>query len=177
MSTGSYFDTDGLQRFYGTSKAIPEQGGEYRTVAGNRTVDILIDLSTLNTSTATIVSYNTFFPSLANVAIESVVLFAETAMSTGSSPTLSVGVIGQDQATVPTNGGTAFASSVAASALAAGDVVTLTAGVSGAGNYVGTSQSTGWTTPQYITAKLGTATATGKIRVRINYHGVGTIPF
>jgi len=177
MSSGNWKNNDSLYLQFGTSKATSEQGGEFLSYGSNRVMEVLIDLSLLNTSTATIVSYNTFFPSLANVMIEKVELLAEVIMSSTGSPTLSVGVIGQDQSTVPTNGGTAFVSSLAQSNLGTvGDLVTLTTGSTGAGNYVGTYESTGWTTPQYITATLGTHTATGKIRVRIFYHGVGTIP-
>ena len=176
MSSGNWLNKDNLFLQYGTSKAVSEVGGEYHMPGANRVIEVDINLALLNTSTATIVSYTEFFPSLANIQIEKVEAIAMVAMSTSSSPTLSVGVIGTDQATVPSNGGTAFISSGAASTLStAGDLVTYTYGSTAAGNYVGAYESSGWTTPQYLTATLGTATATGTIRVRIYYHGVGTI--
>ena len=173
----NWLNKDGLFLQFGTDKAIAEQGGEYKSYGSNRIVEVLIDLSKLNTSTSTILSYTTKFPAMANGYIEKVELVAEVGMSTASSPTLSVGVIGEDQSTVPSNGATAFANAVAASALStAGDLVTLTIGVSGVGSYIGDYQdSTNLNAPMYITAKLGTATATGMIRCRIYYHGVGTI--
>ena len=179
MSTGNWLNSDGLFLQFGTAKAAPVDGGEYKMPGPNRIVEVLIDLSKLNTSTATIVDYGTFFPSMANFYIEAVEVIAEVGMSTASSPTLSVGVIkASDQSTVPTNGGTAFVNAAAASTLStAGDRLYLTAGSTAAGSYIGDYEdTTNLTYPMNITAKLGTATATGKIRVRIYYHGVGTIP-
>lgn len=178
MSSGNWLNKDGLFLQFGTAKATAVDGGEFKSYGANRIVEVLIDLSKLNTSTATIVDYNTFFPSMANFVIEKVELLAEVAMSTTNSPTLSVGVIkASDQSTVPTNGATAFVNALAASSLAGGDLVTLTVGSTGAGSYIGDYEdTTNLTYPTNITATLGTATATGKIRVRIHYHGVGTIP-
>ena len=174
----NWFNNDGLFLQFGTDKAIPETGGEYRTTGPNRLVEVLIDLSKLNTSTATILSYTTKFPAMANGFIEKVEVIAEVAMSTTSSPTLSVGVIGEDQATVPTNGGTAFVKAAAASTLShEGDMLTLTYGSTAAGDHIGASyeDTTVLNAPMYLTAILGTATATGIIRVRVYYRGVGTI--
>lgn len=201
MSAGAWLNNDGLILQYGVAKAYRNDAGEFLNYGANRVVEVLIDLSTLNTSNAQIVDLDTILPSMANFYVEKVELTAEVGMSTGSSPTLSVGVVNVGLsggsttvtygttattgyqntvtvATVPTNGGTAFVSSLAASSLSsAGDLVTLTTGVSGAGNYVGDYEdSTNLTSPMYITATLGTHTATGKIRCRIYYHGVGTIP-
>lgn len=208
MSSGSWYNNDGLLLQFGTAKATAMTGGEYDMPGPNRIADVLIDLSTLITANATIVDLNTYLPAMANFQVEKVELVAEVAMSTGSSPTLSIGVCsttltggattityGTSPASgytattttgvVPTNGGTAFVSAIPAASLATGSVVRLAVGGSspiGAdsyiGNYVGDYEdTTNLTYPMYITATLGTATATGKIRCRIFYHGVGTIPY
>jgi hypothetical protein len=189
MSSGTWLNTDGLFLQFGTAKATPETGGEYRMPGANRVIDVVINLANLPAfGTAGIVSYTEFFPAGQNIYIEAVEVVAEVAMSTASSPTLSVGIIQGDQSTVPSNGATAFVKTAAASTLdTAGKRLYLTNGVAGAGDYVGrynsqyntnaltsgSSNSAG----AYITATLGTANATGTIRVRIFYHGVSTIPF
>ena len=201
MSAGAWLNNDGLILQYGVAKSYTNDAGEFLNYGANRVLECLIDLSTLNTSNAQIIDLDTILPSMKNFYVEKVELTAEVGMSTASSPTLSVGVVNVGlsggsttvtygttattgyqntvtTATVPTNGGTAFVSSLAASSLSsAGDLVTLTTGSSGAGNYIGDYEdSTNLTSPMYITATLGTHTATGKIRCRIYYHGVGTIP-
>jgi hypothetical protein len=205
MSSGAWSNNDGLLLQYGTAKATRVDSGDYKMPGPNRMIEVLIDLSKLITANATIVDLNTFFPSMANTYIEAVELVAEVGMSTSSSPTLSIGVCGTNlgysggttvtygaiagysntgTAQVPTNGGTAFVSGIIASDLStAGDRVYITLNSSApigadsyAGNYLGDYEdTTNLTYPMYITATLGTHTATGMIRCRIFYHGVGTI--
>ncbi|MGH7238621.1 MAG: hypothetical protein ACREHG_00995 [Candidatus Saccharimonadales bacterium] len=172
MSSGTWLNQDGLYLKYGTAKAIPATGGEYCETAdgGNRVVEFLLDLTTLNTSTATIIEDNVFFPT--GMFIEEVQLVVETAAA-GSTATLSIGLMETDRATALS--GTAFASAVTQSALGtAGDKIILNAGSTGAGTYIGSS--TNPTQAGYVTAEAGTAAFTaGKVRVRIKYHGLGTI--
>lgn len=200
MSSGNWVNNDGLPLQYGTSKATPEVTGDYDMPGPNRVLETVIDLSTLITANATILTINTLFPSGANLYIEAVELVAEVGMSTASSPTLSIGVCKTDlnlssgttvtwdgtayKATVPSNGATAFVNAIIAADLStAGDRVYLTLNSSApigadtyAGSYLGNYlDTTNLIYPMYLTATLGTATATGKIRVRIFYHGAGTI--
>lgn len=187
--TQNWTNADGLFLQFGTDKAVAEVAGEFQTKGtANRIAEVLIDLSLLNTSAAVIVSNTTFFPAGQNLYIEFVEAITEVAMSTSSSPTLSVGLVQADRTTVPTNGGTAFINAQAASGLdTAGKKITYTVGTTSVGSFVGvlntqynTNTPTGGgtnTTGGYITAKLGTATATGKIRVRVHYHATGTIPY
>lgn len=204
MAAQNWVNKDGLVLQYGTDKAIAEVGGEYKSFGSNRMVEVLIDLSKLVTANATVLSLTEFFPAtsiggVATMYIEKVELSAEVAMSTSSSPTLSIGVVNTPLttgsstvsyngsvlsalATVPSNGATAFVSSITAASLATGSLVVLATGGSspiGAdsyiGNYVGVEDTSNLTVPMYLTATLGTATATGMIRCRIFYHGIGTI--
>ena len=174
MVAGSWMNNDGLYLQFGTQKAVPEVAGDYMSYGSNRVVEVYLDLTTLSTSSASILSNTTFFPG-GSVFIEKVELTVETA-ATGTGATLSVGLIEADRATVPSGYGTAFVSSLAQTSLAsAGDLITLSAGSTGAGGQIGGSPSS-TTAPYYITAEAGTAVFTaGKVRVRIYYHGTGTI--
>ena len=200
MSSGNWVNNDGLPLQFGTTKATADTTGNYDMPGPNRMIETLIDLSTLITANATVLTTNTLVPSMANLYVEAVELVAEVGMSTASSPTLSIGICNNNlntssgttvtwdgtayKATIPTNGATAFVNAIPASNLStAGDRVYLTLNSSApigadsyAGSYLGNYEdTTNLTSPMYLTATLGTATATGKIRCRIFYHGVGTI--
>lgn len=178
MVAGNWLDPDGLYRQYGTSKAVPETGGEYLSLGENRTVEILIDLTTLTTTP--VVQANTlFFPIGTNIQIDQVETIAEIAGLGGTS--FSVGLLATDRVTPLSN--TAF---VAAQPLADHDLIgekrLLTAGSTAAGNYIGATPgayiggSTATPTAAgYISALAAGTYSAGKVRVRIKYHGVGTI--
>lgn len=170
----NWFNNDGLFVQYGTDKAIPETAGDYMSYGANRVAEVLIDLTTL-TTTAAIQSNTTFFsaPPTGQLYIEKVELTVETASVGGTS--FSVGLIQADRSTIPSNYSTAFVNAaLQATTAAAGDLITLTTGVTSAGGLIGT-QPANATGPYYITAlAAGTYTA-GKIRARIFYHGVGVI--
>jgi len=46
MSTGSWLNQDGMYLQFGTSKAIPEAGGDYLLYGENREIEVLINLGT-----------------------------------------------------------------------------------------------------------------------------------
>lgn len=172
--TNTWLNKDGLFLQYGTQKAVPEVGGEYKNFGGNRSIEVLIDLTKL-TSTAAIQSYTTFFPSppSGQLYIEQVDVVAETGATSGT--TFSVGLIQQDQATIPSNYSTAFVNAmVTASVATAGDKVSLTTGITYAGGLIGTYPAAA-TGPYYITALSSGTYTTGLIRVRIAFHGLTPI--
>lgn len=193
MTQQVWVNGDGLPLFFGADKATASTAGDYLSYGANRLVEGTIDLSTLITANATVISRTTILPAMANLYVEKIELVAEVLMSTASSPTLSIGVCKANgltggattvtldgtaytTATVPTNGATAFVSAAAASTLTQGALLTITKGGTAAGNYLGDYEDvTNLKYPMYLTATLGTATATGLIRYRIFYHGVGTI--
>jgi hypothetical protein len=185
MSSGSWTNNDGLYLQFGTSKATAETFGDYQVAGQTRMVEGVINLANLTTSNATTIVSNTlFFPQGQNLFIEKVELIAEQPMSTTGAPTFTVGLIQDDRATVGTGGGaTAFVAAITSNSLSAtGTIVSLSAGSASAGSYIG-DYNTQWNTNTsgtnsvggYITATLGTTTATGLIRIRVFYHGVGTI--
>lgn len=174
MTAGSWFNNDGLYVQYGTQKAVPETAGDYLSYGSNRMIEVLIDLTTL-TSTAAIQSNTTFFPAppSGQLYIEKVELTVETASASGTS--FSVGLIQTDRATIPSGYSAAFVSALAnASTNAVGDLLTLSAGSTGAGSLIGTFPANA-TGPYYLTALSAGTYTTGKVRVRIFYHGVGVI--
>jgi len=171
---GSWLNNDGLYLKYGTDKATPETAGDYQQPGGNRVIEVLIDLTTL-TSTAAIQSDTTFFPAGTNVFIEQVDIITEVGATSGTS--FSVGLIQSDRATIPSNYSTAFANAVTTTNVdTAGKKLTLTqtSGSYVSNTLIGSSPSS-TTAPYYITALASGTYATGKVRVRISYHGIGTI--
>lgn len=169
----NWLDGDGLFRQYGTDKTTPEVAGEFKSYGNNRVVEVLVDISKL-TTTAGILSYTEFFPAGSNVFIEKVEAVCETAIATIT--TFSVGLIQTDQSTIPSGYSAAFISAeVAATFDTAGKAVTYLAAGTHAGSLIGTFPASA-TGPYYLSGLITGAAGTGKIRVRIYYHGVGTIP-
>lgn len=162
---GSYFDTDGLYRQYGTTKAVPTTAGDYQMPGEWRAMELTIDLTTLTTSPV-IQANTTIFPT--NCFIEEVIVDTDVAATGGTS--FSVGLVGLDRSTVDSN--TKFVNAaLLATHDAIGEKTILTQGSTGAGSGIGNTV----TNPGYITAlAAGTYTA-GKVKVRIHYRGIGTI--
>lgn len=159
---GSYLNQDSLFVKIGTTKAVPNLAGEFKTYAELRTVELAIDLTTL-TSSQVIQSDQEFFPS--GVRIEEVEIVTETAATSGGAPTLDIGLIQTDRSTVTSN--TAFTAAVALATLTpAGAKQVLRVGSTGVGALVGS------TTAQvnHICARVNASTYTaGRIVVRIRY--------
>lgn len=194
MSSGSWTNSDGLYIQFGTTKAVPETGGDYKMPGPNRFIEVDINLANLTSSslaatTPTVISNTLFFPEGQGTFIEKVELLNVTPGST-SAIALSLGLVQGDRVTVPTTGGaTSFINAFSltgATISAQGNLVTFTVGSSGVGGLVGSS-SVQWNTNTtlqsnsvggYLTANMGTiTTATGTYRARIYYHGVGTIQY
>lgn len=177
MVSGNWLNNDGMYIKYGTSLADPEVAGEFVSFAGNRIVEVLYNPVGASTTAGspTILSDTEFFPSGTGIYIERVEITAETALAGGTS--FNIGLIQADRATIPSGYGQGFiAAEVTATFNAAGDYVSYTAATSKAGSLIGSSPASA-TGPYYLTAyNLGTYT-TGSLRIRIYYHGIGTIAF
>lgn len=169
----NWLNADGLFLQFGTDKAVSETAGEYLNYGANRVVEVLIDLTTL-TTTAAIQSNTEIFGDGANIYIEKVEAIAEVGATTGTS--FSVGLIQMDRATIPSGYSTAFINAEVTATLATtGMAQTYFQNTAHAGGLIGSFPAAA-TGPYYITAlSAGSAYTTGKIRVRIYYHGVGTI--
>jgi hypothetical protein len=175
----NFFDADGLLRKYGTSKAIPNRGGEYKTYGDLREIEVKIVFGTASAFGATTVgtvaatdviqSDQVFFP--AGVFLEEVQIEVLEALNTLTS--VSVGMVQtNDRTTLIGASGAGFISAeVLASLNAAGKRVTYTAGVGQVGNLVGSVPiATSAAFRGYITARFaGTQGTTGAVVVRIKY--------
>lgn len=181
----NWLNKDGLFLQFGTDKTTAETAGEFASPGfPQRIVEFSLDLTTLATATASILSNNLIFPAppSGQMVIDKVELFVETAATSGGSATLKVGLIQMDRATVPTNYDHAFINGEVLTAMqTAGDTQvyvgadSVPAGSTHGGTLIG-SQPANATGPYYITAQAGTAVFTaGKVRVKIYYHGIGTI--
>jgi hypothetical protein len=186
MSSGSWTNSDGLYLQFGTAKATAEVGGDFLAYGANRVAEVTVNVGTLSSGTATTttpVSNTLFFPQGQNLFIEKVEVVTEVATS-ATSGALNIGLVQDDRTTVPTGGASAFVAAATSTAFTtAGTIVTYTAGTASAGGFIGNYNSQ-WNTNTsgtnsvggYVTAYVtGTSSATGQLKVRIFYHGVGTI--
>jgi hypothetical protein len=175
----NFFDGDSLLRKYGTTKAIPDRGGEYKTYGDLRELEFKIifgTASTFGTSTVgttqnidVIQSDQVFFPKA--VFLEEVQIEVMEALNTVTS--ISVGMVQtNDRTTLIGASGAGFISAEVLAALnAAGKRVTYVTGTAQAGNLMGTVPiSAAATFTGHITARFtGTQGTTGACLVRIKY--------
>lgn len=182
MVAGNWLNNDNLYLQYGTSKAVATPAGEYLSYGEDRVVEVALDLTTLTTTAASILSNTEIFPATTNMVISRVELLVETAATSGGSSTLKMGFIQEDRATVPANYDHALINGEVLTAMqTVGDRQvyvgsdSVPAGSTHGGTLIGTFPAVA-TGPYYITAQAGTAVFTGgKVRVKIYYHGIGTI--
>lgn len=170
----NWTNKDNLFLQYGTDKVVAETAGEFLQLGANRVFEVYIDATTL-TSTAAIQSNTAIFPAppSGQLYIEKVEVTAETALASGTS--FSVGLMQLDRATIPSNYSTAFINAeVTATLNTAGMSQTYYQNTTHAGGLIG-SYPANTTGPYYVTALSSGTFTTGKLRVRIFYHGVGTI--
>ena len=169
MGTYNWTNDDGLFLQYGTDKATPTTGGDYRSPGELRDVEFDVDLTTQTTSSAIIDGVETTFLS-SGVIIEQVEVVAIEGAAGGTS--VSIGLVGMDRSTTPSNGATAFVSALVTSTInTAGEKTIITAGTTYAGNYVGLAAPVSG----YFTAKVAGTFTDGVIRVRVKYRGVPPI--
>lgn len=161
---GTWFNNDGLYIKYGTTEATVGLAGEYNNYGSEHWVELEI-LATALTATPAIQNDNVTLPSGAR--IQRVVVIAETACTdAGGTSVLNVGTIRYDRTTASDVDGLVKAM-VLGSLNVAGEQNTLTAGVTYAGDQIGTTLST----PVLLTADYDTEAYTaGRIIVRIYYY-------
>lgn len=160
---GVWTNSDGLRINFGVDEATAGTAGEYRNDALERMVEVVINCTPLGTAAAI---QDQFVTIPAGVRISAIKIITETAVTSGGSATLNVGLQRLDRTTELDYDG--FVAALAlASFNAAGETVTLTNGVTSAGALVGTTTAN----PGYITADYDTAAFTaGRIRVQVYYY-------
>jgi hypothetical protein len=163
----SYTTNSGLRLKMGTLKAVPTPGGDYKRYGEYRMIEFDILLASLTASP--VIQLDTTVFGAPQFFIESVEVDCEVGATGGTS--FSVGLIGLDGTTVESN--TKFLAAVPiANHTTAGQKFIYTTGVTGAGVGIGGFA----TNPGFITAlAAGTYTGLGRVKVRINYRGLGTI--
>jgi len=178
----NFFDGDSLLRKYGTSKAIPNRGGEYKTYGDLRELEFKIIFGTASAfgastvgavaTTDVIQSDQVFFPRA--VFVEEVQLEIMEVFNTLTS--ISVGMVqSNDRTTLIGAGGAGFINlALLATLTPVGARITYVGGSTSAGTLVGTvAISAASTFSGYITARFaGTQGTTGAALVRIKYRPV-----
>jgi hypothetical protein len=166
---GAYLHSDGVYQKYGTTKATPAIGGEYKSLGGLREIEITLDLTTL-TETETILNDVVLVPKM---RIHEIEIIAKTGAATGVA--IDLGLIREDRSTEIDYDGL-LAAFVTASMNTAGEnsiirqAVTVPTGLAGTGALIGTTL----TNPGYISASRTTATAftAGVVVITIRYYAV-----
>lgn len=154
----AWTNDDGLYVKFGTELATATQGGQYRDAAELIVVEIEFDYADLAaTGTEKVMADNVIIPNGAH--IEKAELYVQTVFSTGSSPTLTIGLIDQDRTTAIDADG--IDATIAAAALTAGATIACD----------GALINTTLTNSGLVTMTEGTAAfTTGAGRLRIYYY-------
>jgi hypothetical protein len=162
---GSWFNSDGLNLKFGTTKTVATTAGEFKTWGELREIEVKIDISTLTTSAA-IINDVTFFPK--GVFLEEVTVEVQTAVATITS--VSVGLMQSNDRTTTIADDAILAAEVQATLGTAGNKVTYVTGTSKAGSKVGTIPiAAAAVFAGYLTAKIAGSAGTGILYVRIKY--------
>ena len=165
----AYFNTDGLYIKTGREEGALAIGGTYRTASALQCTEVKMTLVTDAPVASAIVGtasgqLGTIIPG--GVRIEAVEVITETAVTSGGSATLDVGLVRLDRTTAIDIDGLVAALAIA-SFNAAGERVYLTNGVTGFGALVGTTTAF----PGYIVSNYNTAAFTaGKVVVRVYWY-------
>lgn len=157
----AYMDNAGLYNKYGTEQTVPSTGGEYRTNAELREIEIKINLASL-TVAETIQNDNLFVP--AGMVIQEIEIYTDVAAATGVA--IDLGLTRTDRSTEIDFDGLLAAYTTAS--MTAGSKAVLVKGSSLVGALVGGSALAN---VGYISCSATTSTAftAGTIRVRIRY--------
>lgn len=159
-----YLDNSGLYTKIGPEVAVPSTGGEYKTYAELREIELTLTLSATSVLTgATIMNDNIFFPK--GCQVQEVEIYTSTLVA-GTGSTLNLGLIATDR-TTPIDAA-AFLAAFALGSSAQGTKTLVVKGSAGAGNMI--SGGTTTSTVGYITADWDTSAFTaGVIKIRIRY--------
>jgi hypothetical protein len=161
---GTWMNPDGLFKKFGTTKATPNTGGEYKTYGEFREIELRIDLTTL-TASPVIQNDEVFYP--IGMRLQEVEVYVETAAVGGTS--FSLGLVQTDRSTVISN--TFF---LAATVIADHDVTGEKKAYSGGIATFGVGAGTPNTVPGYITALAAGTYSAGVVKVRIRYIKLNT---
>ena len=166
---GTWLNEDGLYIKYDRNAAEMGKAHEFRNDGPYHVMEMVLDDLTELTTTAAIIDDNATLPK--NARIEKVEVVTETAVTSGGSAELDVGLIRTDRSTSYDDDGLVAALAIA-SFNAAGETQLLTAGATGAGALVGTTlANAGLLVASYNTA----AFTAGKVVVRVYYRFISVV--
>lgn len=157
-------DIGGLYQKFGLEQTVSQAGGEYKTYAELREIEIKVDLTTV-TATPTVIAGtdNIFFP--AGVRVEEIVIVTDTAAATGVS--IDLGLVQTNRTTeIDYNGLLAAAVIADYNAIGKRTTYTQASGTAGALVTAGTLTTPAGYLTINSTATLFTA---GLITIRIKY--------
>lgn len=160
---GTWLNSDGLYIKYDRNAAEMGKAHEFRHDGPYHVMELVLDDLTELADTSAIIDDNAFIPK--NARIERVDVVTETAVTSGGSAVLNVGLIRTNRSTALDADGLVAALAIA-SFNAAGETVNLTAGVTSAGALIGTTlANAGLLVADYDTA----AFTAGAVIVRVFY--------
>jgi hypothetical protein len=161
----AWLDNTGLYQEYGLEQVVPQVAGEYRMPGPQRLIELKLDLTALTTTAGTPIPGTTSVNFPAGFTVDRIEVEAITA-ATGATATLSLGLVRTDRTTEIDFDGLLVAAPLA-NMDTAGETVTYSKGVSGAGALVGTTVGSN---PGYLVANWNTAAFTaGVVMIRIYY--------
>lgn len=160
----AWVNSDGLVVLFGVDEATEAKAGEYPSAGVTRTVQVQIpDLTTLGTASTLL---DDFVSIPDNARIVKVTVITDTAVTSGGSAVLNLGLLKLDRSTAIDADGLIAALPIA-SFNAVGETVVLTAGVTYGGALLGTTiTDAGLLYADYDTA----AFTAGAIRVNIEFY-------
>jgi len=167
---GTWNNNDGLYIRFGVDEGATGRSGEYGTPEfGTRVEEAIINLTSLNTSTYTVIDDFVRIPK--DHRIEKVELYTDVAATSTGAATFTLGTIKPDRSTEDDYDGLVLATATPlANINAKGEVVRLDVGSTGAGALIGGETATAGA---LLVARAGTEVYTaGKIRVRIYMRAV-----
>jgi len=162
---GTWTNNDGLKIYYGTDEATAGTGGEFANTDGNKhLVEVRIAaMTSLTDSTQNILDDRVVIPK--NARIEYVEILTTTAVTSGGSAVLDLGLQRLDRSTELDYDGL-LADAPIADYNAVGETKRYQSGVTGAGALMGTVLAN----PGYLVATYDTAAFTaGAVSIRIAY--------
>lgn len=159
-----YLDNSGLYTKIGPETAVPSTGGEYKTYAELREIELTLNFTAaaFPFGTSVIVNDNIFFPK--GVRVQEVETYVETAGVAGTS--FDLGLMATDRTTVLAQTGFLAAFPLASFTPAGAKVIATIPGTAFGGTLLGTTTSQ----VGYLIVRANTSNFTaGTIKIRIRY--------
>lgn len=168
-ASNTWLNQDGLLIKFGTTEGRIDNAGEYEDVyAGQTVLEVRINATEISTVASTLLGtgYNAGIP--ANAIITAVDIFTETALTSGGTPTLNIGLAKSIDFNVLSQ--TSLAAAVPfASISTVGTLFSVSSGVTGANKGASAGISIGLF-PAILTIDASVAFTAGKLQIRVYFY-------